>query len=231
MMLPGIELAEQILKTDGVQAMQLVVFLVVLGWVLATWLNGRAVAQMSSTQHEMSHTNAQFIEADAKKTEVLQATVDELKSLREDFERVQQMNQQGQDLATQALRAHDEKVDERVKAILDYMSMVTETQTQAMQRAVTGLVDEAVLSFSASTLEALKPALDVLLEIKASIGAINALQQGQIDLLKQQQHEQMALLKVQHEAHLRLLESQLARAEHVILQSIQAETYTDENSV
>ncbi len=36
-MLPGIELAEKILQTDGVQAMQLVVFLVVLGWVLATW--------------------------------------------------------------------------------------------------------------------------------------------------------------------------------------------------
>ena len=47
--------------------MQLVVFLVVVGWVMATWLNGRAVSQMSTTQHEMSHNNAQFIDSDAKK--------------------------------------------------------------------------------------------------------------------------------------------------------------------
>lgn len=230
-MLPGVELAQQILQTDAVQAMQLVVFLVVLGWVIATWLNGRAVAQMSTTQNDMSHTNAQFIESDAKKTAVLQATVDEMRALREDFSRTQLLNQQLQEGAAQALSKHDDKVDERVKAILDTMARVAETQAQAMQKTVSDLIDEAVLSMGVSTLEAVKPALDVLVEIKASIGAISVLQQGQLDLLKQQQHEQMAVLKAQHEAHLRLLESQLVRAEHVILQSIKAETYTDENSV
>ena len=226
-MLPVIELAEQILQTDGVQAMQLIVFLVVLGWVMATWLNGRAVAQMSSTQQEMSHTNAQFIDSDAKKTAVLQATVDEMKTLLEDFGR----NQQAIDSAALALQTHDDKVDERVKTILDYMTTVTETQTQAMQRTVTELVDEAVLSVGASTMEAMKPALDVLVEMKASIGAISVLQQGQLDLLKQHQYAQMALLKAQHEAHLRLLEDQLARAEQVILQSIKVETYLDDHSL
>src|SRR5688500_251079 len=98
-MLPGVELAQQILQTDTLHAMQLIVFLVVLGWVIATWLNGRAVAQMSTTQHDMSHTNAQFIDADAKKTAVLQATVDEMKALREDFSHIQQWNQQAQESA------------------------------------------------------------------------------------------------------------------------------------
>ena len=230
-MLPGVELAQQILQTDTLHAMQLIVFLVVLGWVIATWLNGRAVAQMSSTQHDMSQTNAQFIDADAKKTAVLQATVDEMKALREDFSHIQQVNRQAQESAAQALHAHDSRVDERVQVILDTMARVAETQTQVMQRTVSDLVDEAVLSVGASTLEAVKPALEVLVEIKASIGAINRLQQAQLDLLKEQQHEQMAVLKAQHEAHLRLLESQLVRAEHMILQSITPETYADENSV
>lgn len=230
-MLPGVELAQQILQTDTLHAMQLIVFLVVLGWVIATWLNGRAVAQMSSTQHEMSQTNAQFIDADAKKTAVLQATVNEMKALREDFSQIQQVNRQAQESAAQALHSHDLRVDERVQVILDTMTRVAETQTQVMQRTVSDLVDEAVLSVGASTVEAVKPALEVLVEIKASIGAINRLQQAQLDLLKEQQHEQMAVLKAQHEAHLRLLESQLVRAEHMILQSITPETYTDENSV
>lgn len=226
-MLPGVELAQQILQTDTLHVMQLIVALVVLGWVLATWLNGRAVAQMSSTQSEMSHTNAHFIDADAKKTAVLQATVDEMKRLREEFGQLQQLNQQ----AAAALHTHDDKVDARVKTLIDHMTTVVEMQTQVMQQTVTDMFDEAVLSVGSTTMDAVQPALDALIEIKASIGAISLLQQGQLDLLKQQQHEQMILLKTQHEAHLRLLESQLVRAEHVILQTIKPEIYTDENSL
>lgn len=223
-MLPGVELAQQILQSDGLHAMQLVVFLVVVGWVLATWLNGRAVSQMSTTQHEMSHNNAQFIAADAKKTAVLQATVDEMKALREDFVHLQQLSQQSRE----ALHTHDEGVDARVRTLIDHMTAVVETQTQVMQQTVTEMLDEAVLSVGTSTMEAVQPALNVLIEIKTSIGAINLLQQGQLDLLKQQQQEQMALLKAQHEAHMRLLESQLVRAEHVILQSIKPEAATND---
>jgi hypothetical protein len=226
-MLPGVELAQQILQSDTLHVMQLIVALVVLGWVLATWLNGRAVAQMSSTQSEMSHTNAQFIDADAKKTAVLQASVDEMKMLREDFGLLQQLNQQ----AAAALHTHDDKVDARVKTLIEHMTSVVEMQTQVMQQTVTEMFDEAVLSVGSTTMDAVQPALDVLIEIKASIGAISLLQQGQLDLLKQQQQEQMILLKSQHEAHLRLLESQLVRAEHVILQTIKPEIYTDDHSL
>ncbi len=226
-MLPGEQLAQQILQTDTLHAMQLVVFLVVLGWVIATWLNGRAVAQMSTTQRDMSQTNAQFMEADAKKTVALQASVDELRALRENFGQTQQLNQQALESAAHALRLHDARVDERVKILIDHMTTMTEAQTQAM----TDLLDEAVLSVGGATLEAVKPTLDVLIEIKASVGAINMLQQGHLELLKQQQHEQMELLKAQHDAHMRLLESQLVRAEHVILQTMKAEAYTDDHSL
>jgi hypothetical protein len=99
-----------------------------------------------------------------------------------------------------------------------------------MRKTVIHLVDEAVLSMRASTLEAVTARAGCAGGAQASIGAMSVLQQGQLDLLKQQ-HEQMTLLKDQHQAHLRLLESQLARAEHVILQLIQGEAYPDEKSV
>jgi hypothetical protein len=138
--LPGEQLAQSVLNADALHAMQLIVALVVIGWVLSTWLNGRAVAQMSQTQNSMGRSNEKFFVADAQKTAVLQANVDETRKLREDFDRTQRQHQDGLNATAEAVRLHDVKADAHVQTTLNHMTTLAQAQERNMKETVTDLL-------------------------------------------------------------------------------------------
>lgn len=90
--MPGETLAQNILDAQLLNVLQLVIVLFVLAIVLLVaailammYYNSQAVAKMSGTQQNMSLTHAQMMVADGEKTKVMQGSLDELRTLRQDF--------------------------------------------------------------------------------------------------------------------------------------------------
>jgi hypothetical protein len=222
--LPGEQLAQSVLNADALHAMQLIVALVVIGWVLSTWLNGRAVAQMSQTQNSMGRSNEKFFVADAQKTAVLQANVDETRKLREDFDRTQRQHQDGLNATAEAVRLHDVKADAHVQTTLNHMTTLAQAQERNMKETVTDLLGTTANVINAATEAALekagKPALEAIAELKRLFEAIGATQQTQLATLKRRHDEELDTLKQHFETQMNLASTQITRTERKILLAI-----------
>lgn len=221
---PGQELAQSVLQADTVHAMQLVVFLVVLGWVIATWLNGRAVAQMSQTQASMGRSNERFFESDGKRTAVMQSQVEETRHMREAFDRSTLLHQQSMDTIADAVRLQGERAASDVQTILNHSSSLATAQSQQIKSDVTDLLGETTLAINAATLAALdsagRPALEAIGELKTLTEGLQRLQQEQMNLLKRQQDAQMDALKELFDEQMNLLNTQIDRTEKRIVLAI-----------
>jgi hypothetical protein len=221
---PGQELAQSVLNADAIQAMQLIVFLVVVGWILSVYLNGRSVSQMSQTQNNMSQSNERFFEADARRTATMQSSIDELRLLRESYEENQQLNQQSLDAAAQAAHQYDEKAEARNQTIISHTSTLAVAQANDVKDAVSNLIGEATAAINTATIAALetagKPALEAIGDLRKATESLQTLQKEQMALMKRQQDAQIDTLKDLFDGQMNILTTQIDRAEKRLILTI-----------
>jgi hypothetical protein len=222
--LPGEQLAQSVLQASAIQAMQLIVALVVVGWVLSTWLNGRAISQMSRTQDSMGRANEKFFEADNKKTSLLQNAVDEMRLLRESHDRAALTHQQRIDETARAVKLVDEKTETQLQTALNHMTTLAQAQERQMKETVTDLLGTTANVINAATEAALekagRPALEAIKELKQLFEAIGATQQTQLATLKRRHDDELDTLKQHFETQMTLASTQITRTERKILLAI-----------
>jgi hypothetical protein len=222
--LPGEQLAQSVLNADALHTMQLIVFLLVLAGVLQTYLSSRSVNQMSQTQAGMGRANERFFEADAKRTAVMQAQVDEQRMMREAYERTTLLHQASVNETKDAVRLHDEKAESHLQTILNHASTLAVAQTKNTADAVTDLIGEATVKINEATVSAVegagKTALEAINELKALNEALRTLQQEQMSLMKRQQDAQMDALKDLFDSQMQILNTQIDRTEKRIVLAI-----------
>jgi hypothetical protein len=219
--MPGTEIAQAVLNADAVHALQFIVFLLATGLLMQTWLSGRSVNQMSATQASMGRSNEKFFEADAKKTAVMQATVDEIRMLRESNDRNQKLNQLSLDAATEAFQKSTEA---NTQTLINHTSTLAVAQTKEMTDAVTDLLDETTAAINAATIAAVeaagKPALEAIGDLKSALEGLQKLQTEQMNLMKRQQDAQIDALKDLFDGQMTILANQLDKAEKRLILSI-----------
>ena len=89
--MPGETLANNILTSDLVAVLGLIIFMlalvivvVVLAVLAMMYYSNRGISTMAATQQNMSNANAQWAASDSKKTEALNRSIDELALFRQD---------------------------------------------------------------------------------------------------------------------------------------------------
>lgn len=224
---PGEDLANKVLQADLLNVLQLfvvifavtvVILFVVVGIIV--YFNYRSLLKMTETQKAMSDANTQWAAADSKKTDALNRSVDEQTLLRQDFATSTFSMQKSIEGVGQAVNDHEAKADGRVKSIIEHVTQASQGHAAAMESGFS----KAVNQINEATIEAVKPALEVVDSLKRLNDTISTRHEATMDLLRKQHEEQLKFLGEQNEAHTRVINQELTRAQQQLVDVITKST-------
>jgi hypothetical protein len=234
--IPGEDLANSVLQADLLNVLQLfvvifavtvVILFVVVGIIV--YFNYRSLLKMTETQKSMSDANTQWAASDSKKTDALNRSVDEQTLLRQDFATSTYSMQKSVEGVGKAVEEHDAKVDDRVKSIIEHVTQASMGHTEAMESGL----NKAVNQINEATIEAVKPALEVIDSLKRLNDTISTRHEATMELLRKQHEDQLKFMEDQNKAHTEVINNELTRAQQQIVDVLNRSTEvpTNENPI
>lgn len=227
--MPGEQLAQQVLDSDLVSVLGLIIVLLVIVIIIVAvasaammYYSNKGISTMAFTQQNMATANARWAESDSKKTAALERSVEETRMLREDYKASNTALTAAIEKADHDIRDHEEKSDVRVKTIIDQVLIGSRAHTDALSNAI----DKAVTTINASTLETVKPALEALDSLRRANDNMSTNHERTMELLRQQHQAQIDFLERQNKTQTDAINAELTRAQQEIIRVLNKETNT-----